>query len=44
MIYALRKHVLTCCAIFLLLAIALIGCDSQQNQQPDRRLKSFHVL
>src|SRR5437764_10511217 len=44
MIYALRKHVLTCCAIFLLLAIALIGCDSQQNQQPDPRLKSFHVL
>ena len=42
--YSLRKHVLACFAILLLLSIALIGCNSQQNQQPDPRLKSFHVL
>jgi len=42
--YSLRKHALTCFAILLLLSIALIGCSSQQNQQPDPRLKSFHVL
>ena len=44
MVYSLRKHVLACFAILLLLSIALIGCNSQQNQQPDPRLKSFHVL
>ena len=44
MVYSLRKHVLACFAILLLLSIALIGCSSQQNQQPDPRLKSFHVL
>jgi hypothetical protein len=44
MVYSLRKHVLACFTILLLLSIALIGCSSQQNQQPDPRLKSFHVL
>jgi len=38
-----RSFLVICC-LFLFLSIALFGCDSQQAQQPDPRLKAFHVL
>ena len=40
---AIRSCLIICC-LFLLLSMALIGCGSQQAQQPDPRLKAFHVL
>ena len=38
-----RSFLVVCC-LFLFLSIALFGCGSQQAQQPDPRLKAFHVL
>ena len=39
----IRSFLLICC-LFLFLSIALFGCGGQQAQQPDPRLKVFHVL
>ena len=38
------RSCLIICSLFLLLSMALIGCSGQQAQQPDPRLKAFHVL
>ena len=38
-----RSFLVICC-LFLFLSIALFGCGDQQVQQPDPRLKAFHVL